>query len=98
MAQQSTVRRVRVLEQFLNLDLNVLLLGSYTDRKAGLSGANYVGENLPFSVSNAHLPGETVQCNCHRTALSPWKAQLSLYKHQATFLSLMTSPQELEHF
>ena len=56
------------LSALLNLDLpNVLLLGSYAERKPGLSGANYVGEKLPFSVSNAQLLREPVQCYCHCT-------------------------------
>lgn len=63
----------------LSLDLlNVFLLGSYADRKPGLSGANYVGEKLPFSVSNAQLLREQVQGHCHCTATSPGKAQQTL--------------------
>lgn len=30
-----------------------VLSGSYADRKPGPSGANYVGEKLPLSMSNA---------------------------------------------
>lgn len=58
--------------------LNVLLLGSYADRKPGLSGANYVGEKLPFSVSNSQLLREQVQRHRHRTATSPGEAQQTL--------------------
>lgn len=67
------------LSAALDLDpVNVLLLGSYADRKPGLSGANYVGEKLPFSVSNAQLLREQVQCRCHCSATSPRETQLSL--------------------
>lgn len=67
------------LSAVLNLALlNVLLLGSYADRKPGLSGANYVGEKLPFSVSNAQLLREQVQHHCHYTATSPGKTQQTL--------------------
>lgn len=80
------------LSALLNLDLlNVLPFGSYADRKPGLSGANYVGEKLPFSVSNTQLLREQVQCHCDCTATSPGKAQLSLRKHYQTARSVSIS-------
>ena len=51
--------------------LNVLPLGSYANRKPGLSGANYVGEKWPFSVSNAQLLREQVQSHSHKS----WRDQ-----------------------
>lgn len=85
------------LSAVLNLDLlDVLLLGSYANRKPGLSGANYVGEKLLFSVSNTQLLREQVQCHCHCTATNPRKAQLSLHKYQTTCSFYITSMRELQ--
>lgn len=62
------------LSALLNLDLpNVLPSGSCAERKPGLYGANYVGEKLPFSASNAQLLREPVQCHRHCTRHRSWK-------------------------
>lgn len=68
--------------QLLNLDLlNTVLPGSHADRKPGLSGANYVGEKLPFSVSNAQLLREPVQRHYHCASTSHEKARFLLHEH-----------------
>lgn len=68
-ARKSLGMCVPVKALLLNLGpLTVLLLESYGDRKAGLSGANYAGEKLPFSVSNAQLLREPAQHRRHCTA------------------------------
>lgn len=69
----------------------MVLLGSYADRKPGPSGANYVGEKLPFSMSNAQLLKEPAQSCYLRTATSHAKDKVSLHKHYQVAYSAPTA-------
>lgn len=76
--------------QLLDLDpLTVLLVLSHTDSKPGLTGANYVGEKLSFSMSNAQLLGRQLRANVSTLPPVQEKAQFHFNdKTTATYPTL----------